>query len=340
MKKVAILYASENGVSYHRLQSWAHWMNAIDKIDLTIIHGGLDPEQAEKLEVDTLIFNRAFDPVSTMKETISVLQRKGIKVICDVDDYWHLHPGHQLEIDYLKNKRHQPIELAITEANQVWTTHVHLARKIRKLNRNVLIVPNSLNPNENQWRRTNVPQSFGWMGSTAHAMDLKTVLRPMKKYWQDDSLKWGMIMAGFHPNAVGIWLELQYYLTGGKLAPQDRYIRMEGKPVAEYGNLIDAIGVGIIPLADNEFNRCKSELKVLEFAAKGRTVIVQNIHPYTNICNEENSYLVNEPMDFYRHMKRIEKRPEEAAKKAEVLHQQCGDLYNWDLICNLRLENL
>ena len=39
--------------------------------------------------------------------------------------------------------------------------------------------------------------------------------------------------------------------------------------------------VGIIPLADNNFNRCKSELKYIEFSALGVPVVASNINVYS-----------------------------------------------------------
>jgi glycosyltransferase involved in cell wall biosynthesis len=41
--------------------------------------------------------------------------------------------------------------------------------------------------------------------------------------------------------------------------------------------------VGIIPLVDNNFNRCKSELKYIEFSALGVPVVASNINVYNEV---------------------------------------------------------
>ena len=55
---------------------------------------------------------------------------------------------------------------------------------------------------------------------------------------------------------------------------------MESLPVTEYGLLYDQFDIAIAPLEDNRFNRCKSNLKIIEAGMKGLPIFVQNIHPY------------------------------------------------------------
>ena len=343
MKNIAIVFNKESGVSYHRLQSWAYWMHDNEMIKLHVIQPGLDVQAVEKYlkGIDVLIFNRLFGPDETCVDTIKAAQAMGVKVICDIDDSWNLHKGHLLETMYKAQGTSARIEDCIKASNQVWCTHELLAQDIRLLNNNVAIIPNAINLNEKQWNVARQPSNiFGWVGSRAHGVDLEILRKPMQKYWKDRDLSWGVALGGFDYGSPDTSLQFEDILTGGRIAPKTRYHRLETLPIDKYAMLYDAIGVGIVPLADNAFNKRKSELKALEFAAKRRTVIVSNIHPYTNICTEKNSYLCDEPMDFYRAMRKVEKKPHQAIQKAEQLRQDMADLYNWEKICYLRLEHL
>ena len=52
--------------------------------------------------------------------------------------------------------------------------------------------------------------------------------------------------------------------------------------------------IGIIPLVDNNFNRCKSELKYIEFSALGVPVVASNINVYNEaIVDGVNGYLAS-----------------------------------------------
>jgi hypothetical protein len=318
-------------------------MHDNDMINLTEVRPGLSPDTIEKhLEgVQVLIFNRLFGPEDTCVETIKKAQSLGIKVICDIDDFWMLHKGHLLEHIYAVNNTTSKIEECMRVSDMVWVTHELLASDARKINPNVCIIPNAINPNEKQWAQAMKPLNiFGWIGSRAHGVDLELLRKPMQKYWADRSLTWGVSLGGFDAGDIATSTRFQDILTAGHKAPKERYRSNMARPIEEYAMLYDMVGVGLIPLADNEFNRRKSELKMLEFAAKGRTCIVSNIHPYSNIATNKNSYLCDEPMDFYRAMRKVEKKPHQAVQKAMQLRHDVADLYNWDKICYLRLEQL
>lgn len=340
MRKVTVIIPRENGVSYHRLSGPFAWLHHLGKIDLTVINGMTKDHLSQMPASDIVVFNRLIFPDQESTNTIIALKEKGIKLWCDIDDYWHLHPGHLLEHEYRKHGTGDIIAKAIQLSDIVTCTHDYLARKIRHLNQNVHVVPNAINTFEQQWKHIGVhadANSFGWMGSAAHKMDIDLLARPLKKYWQSETA-WKIMYAGYSEGNFKESEHVQKVLAGGGKYEKKRFLRAPAAPVEQYAKLLDAISVGLIPLADNEFNRCKSELKVLEFAAKGKAVIVSNIHPYTNIINEDNAFICDEPMDFYRHMMRIERQPMLAVAKAHQLIRDCQNLYNWNQCAYLRLQ--
>jgi hypothetical protein len=77
---------------------------------------------------------------------IEELKSLGIVVIVDIDDYWlptKEHPIHQLII---KNDIHKKIVNNLKAASYVTTTTKIFADEISKFNKNVVVLPNAINP--------------------------------------------------------------------------------------------------------------------------------------------------------------------------------------------------
>jgi glycosyltransferase involved in cell wall biosynthesis len=107
---------------------------------------------------------------------IKMLQSMGIVVIADIDDYWlptKEHPIHQLII---QNKLHEKITTNLKAADCVITTTELFAIEIKKYNKNVIVLPNAVDPADPQFNEP-TPKSdkirIGWLGGSSHLHDLK-----------------------------------------------------------------------------------------------------------------------------------------------------------------------
>jgi len=109
-------------------------------------------------------------------ELIEKLKGMGIIVIADIDDYWlptKEHPIHQL---ILENKLHEKIVKNLKASSYVITTTEIFADEIRKFNKNVVVFPNAIDPNESQFKEPTLPSDkirVGWLGGSSHLHDLK-----------------------------------------------------------------------------------------------------------------------------------------------------------------------
>jgi glycosyltransferase involved in cell wall biosynthesis len=107
---------------------------------------------------------------------IEKLHSMGIITIADLDDYWlptKEHPAHALIV---KNELHKKIMNNLKAAKYVTTTTEIFAQEIKKINKNVFILPNAINPNEPQFKEKTEPSDklrFGWLGGSSHLHDLK-----------------------------------------------------------------------------------------------------------------------------------------------------------------------
>ena len=109
---------------------------------------------------------------------IEKLKGMGIIVIGDIDDYWlptKEHPIHQL---IMQNKLHEKIVKNLKAASYVMTTTEIFANEIRKFNKNVVVFPNAIDPNESQFKEPTLPSDkirVGWLGGSSHLHDLKLI---------------------------------------------------------------------------------------------------------------------------------------------------------------------
>lgn len=122
-------------------------------------------------------FDRALPLISKLKEW-------GVKTVADIDDYWM--PGKEHPIhDVIKfNKINEKIVANLRASEYVTTTTTLFADEIRKFNKNVVVFPNAINPNESQFKE-NTPESdklrIGWLGGSSHLFDLELLDQSFSK---------------------------------------------------------------------------------------------------------------------------------------------------------------
>jgi glycosyltransferase involved in cell wall biosynthesis len=121
-------------------------------------------------------FHRSFGQIEQCPSIIKTLRNLGIILIADLDDYWlptKEHPIHQLIIE---NKMHQKIVENLKAVDYVTTTTEIFANEIKKFNKNVVVFPNAIDPNEPQFNQPTPPSDkvrVGWLGGSSHLHDLK-----------------------------------------------------------------------------------------------------------------------------------------------------------------------
>jgi glycosyltransferase involved in cell wall biosynthesis len=132
-------------------------------------------------------------------QMIHKLNSMGIITVCDIDDYWM--PGKEHPIhDIIKfNKINEKIVANIRDAKYVTTTTTIFADEIKKINKNVFIFPNGINPNEPQFMEKTLPSDrirIGWLGGSSHLHDLQLLDQSFSKLLSyKDSVQY--VLCGF-----------------------------------------------------------------------------------------------------------------------------------------------
>lgn len=106
---------------------------------------------------------------------IEWLKSMGIIVIIDLDDYWLPTKEHPIHSIIVQNKIDEKIKNNLKAASYVTTTTEIFAEEIKKLNKNVIVFPNAINPKEPQFNQPTPPSDkirVGWLGGSSHLHDL------------------------------------------------------------------------------------------------------------------------------------------------------------------------
>lgn len=111
------------------------------------------------------------------------------------------------------------------------------------------------------------PVAIGWAGSDTHRGDFEHVRGPLRRFFaahRDVSMTF---MGADYGRLVGS--------PAGRVLP---WLPIWDGPAA-YMRRLDW-QIGLAPLANTQFNRCKSALKALEYAARGIVVVASDVEPY------------------------------------------------------------
>lgn len=205
MKKVKILVvpSDRTGVSYFR-STTPHITLENNYPDL--FHVDIDYEPQLKSDewlkqYDIIHYHRTLGPYEEMETLVKRLKSLGIVSIMDLDDYWapgKHHPAyHLIKNSGLDNKIINNLKVA----EYVTTTTPIFAKEIEKLNKNVFVLPNAINPKEQQFISKPEPSKklrIGWLGGSSHLQDLEILNGLVSKLKSRDLLdKVQFVLCGF-----------------------------------------------------------------------------------------------------------------------------------------------
>ena len=131
-------------------------------------------------------------------QVIPILNSMGIITICDIDDYWSPTKEHPLYEVIKQQKINEKIMGNLKVSKYVTTTTEIFADEIKKLNPNVEIFPNAIDPSEPQFNEPTLDSDrvrVGWLGGSSHLHDL-------------------MLLDGMVSKLSNIQKDIQYVLCG------------------------------------------------------------------------------------------------------------------------------
>lgn len=331
MKKILINanLGALTGLSYHRLIVPYVKVSDLEefKCDVYTDVTMLSDEQIK--DYHAVVYQREIDVRGRSLEIIQRFKRLGVKVIFDIDDYWKLPQTHHLYAAYKDFNIPKQTEEILKNVDLVTTTTEYLAEIIRGFNKNVEVLPNCLDPNEDQWKSNKIPSEairFGYIAGVHHVQDVKMLEMPIHKaVFSIDNAKF--VLGGYTDNLH--YKQYEAILSSDGWA-KNKYQRINALPVQKYGLAYNHTDVSLIPLAASAFAYCKSEIKLLEAGMHGNAVIVSDCLPYS-IFPKNTGIWVKAACtnDWYKAIKKYCNEPEFRKDKADELTGYV--LLNYDL---------
>jgi glycosyltransferase involved in cell wall biosynthesis len=247
---------------------------------LPLTHGQLNravrltvtsPATALAVSSDVLLVQRtSVSSVELAEQLVRHCRRADIRIVYETDDDLFQIGETHTESDFY-SARIAPAELIARHASMILVSSPFLKRRLAHLNSDIRVIPNALD--ESLWfkpatrgalkplrRLSNVVRIL-YMGTMTHSKDLDLIEEPIR-----------MLKAEF-----GSSLEFDIIGITADQRQSDWFnvITVPGICGASYPLFVDWLlkenrwDFGVAPLVDNEFNRCKSFIKYLDYGALG-----------------------------------------------------------------------
>jgi glycosyltransferase involved in cell wall biosynthesis len=278
---------------FYRLHAPLIYVARHNKKDLDItVAGSISKNQVGKY--DFVILQRQYK--EEVLEPVLDMQYRGAKLVYEIDDdLFHIpewNPAHRI----LGVKKVQDgIKKFISKVDAMFVTTDALREVYKNYCKKIYVLPNSIDyetvypfPPERQ-----LPVVC-WQGSMTHEKDVEIAKKGFNKLAQDKDLIFKM-WSGFKLNEHGAFTNDPIFDIPGvltlPLVPFEAFFQMFGQVGAT---------IGLAPLAANQFNRCKSNLKFLEYTAYGAVTVASNFGPYKDTIEDgHDGILVSNNAEWY-----------------------------------------
>ncbi|MGE0419100.1 MAG: glycosyltransferase [Acetobacteraceae bacterium] len=290
--------------AYIRLLQPLDHPDVADDMDIVLA----DAESALQYRADLFITQRyAIDDLAAATTLIEHVKQVGGALVYDMDDdLLNIPRGHANAAELRPKAR--VVQRLVQSADHVWVSTPGLAASVKAQGTTALIVPNGLD--ERLWadgvQRAHPrlgPVRILCMGTATHDDDFAIIAPALERLKQD----------------FGYRVEIDMIGVTTRAAVPDCINRVGVSPhgTLSYPGFVNWItqmpawDIGLAPLADTPFNRCKSSIKTLDYAAIGLAVLASDMPVYRgSLADGPGGMLVeNDPGAWYAALSRLVRDP-------------------------------
>ncbi len=287
---------------------------------------------------DAVVFHR---PSTNWHHRVGIIAKQmGKKIIFDNDDTMKLdnfHPFWNLdEKGFKENKEkvNNVLNNFIINSDLVSCSTEFLAEEYRKIHKNVVVLPNCVDPND--WnapkRNSGGKVRIGLVGSVAYHHDFERVQDVLRKLDEDPKIQ--LVVLGLvkktsdNPKIAKIYKK--------EFAFWETLKNLEWTPWVDTVDYFDALNdleldIMLIPRRENYFNKAKSNIKFLEAAMVKVPVIAQSFKnaPYESDIDGTNGILVKDDCKWLEAVYELVSDKERRLEMGKNAHQYA--LNNYDI---------
>lgn len=203
------------------------------------------------LDADVVVFQRPFE--IQKKPIYEILKEAGKKIVFDNDDTYK-DKTQAYGMEELLDKVANSMDWFIKESDLVTTTTEFLAEEYRKINPNVIVIPNLIDPTDfpsklekNKTKKVRI----GLIGSVVGVNDFDHIKDVLKELSERDDVQ--LVVMSTKPNKGNFFdnINVEWH---------------EPVRINRYHDKLNSLKLDImlIPRKENYFNKCKSNIKFLE----------------------------------------------------------------------------
>jgi len=358
---LVVMIPEVSGVSYYR-QSMPHehLSKNFPEFEITYTTGqelNGKPKEYYK-DFQLVIFQRDLPN----EEYVNTVKSMGCVVLLDIDDHWQVPKHNSSYYDYKKYNLSEKIIKSFVLADHITTTTPYLKEQIKRFTYSgISILQNAIDPSIKQLGIKEIlsdKMRFGYMATPNHIEDCKLMKDSIQSLLYDRTMqgKYHLSLGGFNMDsrlAFEIGGEIVDYekiskplrklmkIEGYKQPFEEMeeiftnkgrvkdYSRILSKPVDEFMQGYNELDVCLVPLVDSDFNRCKSELKMIEAGWFKKACICSDVIPYNtiDIANFVNN---NNKLGFYFAIKYCIENPHYVENLGNKLHEYVIVNHNLD----------
>ncbi|MDX5630729.1 MULTISPECIES: glycosyltransferase [unclassified Brenneria] len=255
----------------------------------------------KRIEPDVTVVQRAAS--KSISEYIKKYQKYSqSQIVLEYDDYLPNVPLKSIHRKDFSQSVIGGLRRCIEVADWIVVSTAPLAEELSKFHQDIRIAQNRLDPfwwrNLHSQRRVGKKIRIGWAGGSSHSGDLD-ILRPVIKALENE-VEW--VFMGMKPEGVACEFHA-------------------GVPIEFYPQKIASLNLdlALVPLEYNQFNACKSNLRLLELGACGVPVICTDIEPYR--CDLPVTLVNNRFIDWMEAIRSHLADMDEAARLGDELRE-------------------
>lgn len=177
-------------------------------------------------------------------------------------------------------------------ADRVTVSTTELAGVVSKYNSKVVVIPNYIPQAvvDMPLNRHASPITIGWGGSYTHNQDWPEVDKQLRRFFRQTG---GVELHLMGNNYAEDWKSVPVRFT--------QWI----KNTPGYHAALD-FDIGLAPLRASTFNRSKSHIKTLEYAARGIPAVASDVGPYSGFVRHgETGFLVKNEWEWYKYLREL-----------------------------------
>lgn len=305
----------------YRVESPGRALAALDEVEAVFSITGLHRDRETLIrEADILLLQHVCDP--DLLPVIAGRRERGLVTVFEAADHIdHVQPWDMTFGFWADEENRSLYRRLIAACDALQANNGELLKAFGPLNGTRAVFPNHIAelPPERE-DRPGPGLVIGWGGSHGHAGDVRSIA-PVLIPWLRSNRR--VRLALMASDAI-----LEIF---AELPAEQKMFRRPGT-IRDYYDFLRTIDIGLAPLLDTPYNRCRSDIKFVEYAAFGAVPLLQDFGPYREaVLPGGTRYLFRDARELRHALDRLSSGKD---LRAEI--RRCARTY----VEKSRLENL